>query len=365
MPDVKKLLSATRRTPHSPDRFVSTGSTLLDLAISGRAGCGYLKGHYYHIVGDSSSGKTWFSVSCLAEAANNPMFDDYRLVHDCPEDGAQMDILTYFGSKAASRIEPPRRDKAGEAVHSGTVEDFYFNLDDALDGKPCIYVLDSMDALDALADVKKFEKTKKTARRRENRKPGAEVKEDTGSYGTEKAKLNSTRLRLAVNKLKKTGSILIIISQTRDKIGGFGFDKKTLSGGRALKFYATLQLWLSVAEPLKKPVRGKMRSIGAVSLIQTKKNRITGRDRKVKVPFYHSIGIDDAGGCVDYLLEEEHWKKGSKGISAPEFAFHGTREELVAEVQNSDSEPELRKLVAGVWQGIEKQLAVIRRPRYE
>ena len=61
--------------------------------------------------------------------------------------------------------------------------------------------------------------------------------QEGGSYGTEKAKINSERLRPVVNALRKNGSILILISQSRDRIGfGAKFDPKTRGGGNAPTF---------------------------------------------------------------------------------------------------------------------------------
>lgn len=75
-----------------------------------------------------------------------------------------------------------------------------------------------------------------------------------------------------------------------------------------MKFYATLELWTSVKEKIKKVVRGKPRQLGIVASVQVKKNRLTGKESTVEVPFYHSCGIDDTGSCVDYLVEEGRWK---------------------------------------------------------
>ena len=89
------------------------------------------------------------------------------------------------------------------------------------------HVLDSMDALLAMASNKKFAKRKQATRG-----DGEEIK---GSYGMDKPKENSESLRRALAGLRKTGSILIVISQTRDNIGfGAMFQPKTRSGGHAL-----------------------------------------------------------------------------------------------------------------------------------
>ena len=177
-----------------------------------------------------------------------------------------MDFTRFFG-KAAPRIETIEA--------SATVEEFYFNLDTALNTGPCIYVIDSMDALTTGEEQEKFA---------ERKKAHAKGKDVSGSYGTAKAKQNSADLRVAVNRLAETGSILIVISQTRDNIGfGSQFNPKTRSGGKAMTFYATCELWFSVREAIKRTVRGKSREIGSVLQVRIKKNRERIQDLSISV----------------------------------------------------------------------------------
>ena len=71
--DVKKqLLKKHKREKLTNSSFLSTGSTLLNLALTGKPNCGFVKGKYHFIVGDSISGKTFLSLTCLAEAATMP-----------------------------------------------------------------------------------------------------------------------------------------------------------------------------------------------------------------------------------------------------------------------------------------------------
>ena len=109
-----------------------------------------------------------------------------------------------------------------------------------------------MDCLSSKEEADKFDQHKKAFR------TGKKV---PGSYGDGKAKKNSAGIRKLLSDLGKSDSILIIINQTRDNIG-FGFDKKTRSGGKALRFYATTEIWSSVVGKLKKNVRGKDRQQG-------------------------------------------------------------------------------------------------------
>jgi RecA/RadA recombinase len=226
--------------------------------------------------------------------------------------------------------------------------------DDCKKGKPFIRVLDSMDALTSEAEDEKFEEQKK-ARRKGN--------DAAGSYGDGKAKKNSSGIRRVLAALRRSGSILIIICQTRDNLG-FGFEKKTRSGGRALRFYATLELWSSIKGVISKNVLGKSRQIGIRCGIQVKKNRITGRIPPIEIPIYTSSGFDDTGSCVDYLIEEGHWSETKGKVTAPEFDFTGKPEKLIQMIEGGGWEKELHQLVSEIWYKIEKACTVERKPRY-
>ncbi len=336
---------------------LSTGSTLLNLAITGHHESGFLPGHIYLLVGDSSSGKTWLSLTCLAEAAQRDDYSNHRFIFDNAEDGALMDIEKYFGTKVLERIEPPRM-KEGELLYSQTVEDFYDNLDDASkDGRPFIYVLDSMDVLEAHTELENYD-TQKKARRAE--------KEVPGSYGTAKAKANSAGLRRATLSLRGSDSILIVVSQTRENIGyGAQFNPKTRGGGKALTFYATLELWSSVKTDIKKSVRGKQRQIGTMCQVKIKKNRIAGKNMTVEIPIYFSVGIDDIGSVVDFLVDEDHWKKTGNTIIAEDLGINGSKEAIVAYIEAGGLEKEVRLTARDVWLEIEKQCELVRKKRYE
>jgi RecA/RadA recombinase len=359
--DVKKKLRS--RKPESPlesKMLLSSGSTLVNLAATGRTGGCFVKGCYHFFVGDSGSGKTWLCLTLLAEAALSKKFAGYRLIYDASENGALMDMRRYFGDSMVERLEPPRVDDNGEPWYSETVEDMYDNLDDAIaDGRPFIYVEDSMDMLETRDNLKKQLDQKKARR-------SIKPKEVPGSYGDGKAKYNSTHLRGVVNKLKRTGSILVIISQTRDKIGQMATrgSNKTRAGGHALTFYATSEFWTSKGLPITKTVRNKKRQIGTEMIVKIKKNRTSGRARSVVVPIYYSHGVDDVGSCIDYLLDEDHWKKGPKGIKCPEWDVVMKRDELITYIESENMEDELRAIVAEVWKDIETQCALRRKSRY-
>jgi hypothetical protein len=342
---------------------LSSGSTLVNLACSGNPNWAMISGGYYWMVGDSSSGKTVFTMGFLAEASINPAFKDYDLIFDNGEDGALMPVEKFYGARLVKRLQPPAV-KDGEPVYSRTVEDFHFNIDDRIEkskksGKPFIYLLDSMDSLEIDEEEVKFQALKRAVKK-------GKRGEVAGEYGgVPKAKMNSQRIRSIRRGLRATNSILIILSQTRDKIGATKFQKqKTHAGGHALKFYAHWQLWSNVKGDVTKYVNGKERQIGIYANVSIEKNRISGKEWKVTVPFLWSHGLDDMGACIDYLLDEKRWSADNGVITAEDFKFKGKREELIEKIENDNAEKELRCIVVETWKTIEHGCHVKRKNKY-
>ena len=333
-------------------KFLSTSSTLLNLACSGKANGGLPVGSYVLFVGDTNSGKSFFSKAFLAEASINKAFDGYELILDDVERADKIDTRKFFGSKLMKRIQPPKKDSKGEPIYSETVEDLYKNVNEAIKRGPCIYICDSETGLTCRADIKKAEKD-----------------DGKGSYNLDKPKIHSTKLRQLMTPLEKSGSILIIINQTRDRIGfGAQFDPKTRPGGRALEFYATVQMWTSIKERIKKQAAGKKRQVGILSRIRVKRSRVTGKDRTIDTPIYWSIGIDELGSMVNWLVEEKHWKgtKEADGrVVAPEFKFDGSKEDLIRKIETEGLERELKAIVVETWGAIEDACKILRKSRYE
>ena len=344
-----KMVRKPKQTRTAKD-YLSTGSTLLNCALTGSPFWGFGKGDYVFLVGDSMSGKTWLSLTMFAEASRRRAFKDYQFIFDQPEAGALMDIEFFFGKRAARRLGDPLNGI------SRTTQEFYFNITDAMERGPCLYVLDSMDALNDIDDVQQFEKMKKA------HKSG---KDSSGSYGTGKARTNSQGLRLVMDMLQQTGSILLIISQTRENIGfGAQFNPKTRSGGKALRFYANVEVWTSVIGQLKKTVKKKERSIGSMVRADIIKNRHNGQKHKIAIPIYTSYGMDNTGSCVDFLVDEGHWSKPKLTIDAHDLELTGTRDNLIGSIEDNDMETVTAEIVGEVWNEIIDESRLDRKARY-
>lgn len=338
--------------PYTDKDLLSTGSTLLNLACSNSPNGGFRLGRMVNLIGDSSSGKTLQCLSLLAEAAQDSRFDDYQLILDDAEAAQGFNIAYLFGQSLANRIESPLKDEDGKPLGSDTIQQFQYHVTRLLDSKtPFIYVLDSFDALSSDEEIKRMDDAM------DSYDKGKEVK---GTYAMEKAKVSGRALAMIVRKLWKSQSIVIIISQTRDNIDPMSFSKKTRSGGKALKFYATHEIWMAVAGKKK----SKDRVIGVDSKIKISKNKLTGKIRECEFPIYYDYGIDDIGSCVDFLVKEGHWKKQALTINAEELGLSATRDKLIRAIEDNRYERKLKRIVGKVWNDIEDSIKLNRKARY-
>jgi recombination protein RecA len=282
----------SKRPPIKTDdgtTFLSTGSTLLNLALSDNPRGGFKAGKLANIIGDSSAGKTFLLWSIFAEAANNKQFGKYDLFYDETEAAFEFNVETLFGQTTEKRVIIP--------TDNLTLLEDYFDLtmERFKSKKSFVSGLDSFDGLSCEAEMER------------------DIRE--GSYKMEKAKLSGEVMRKIVGKVEGSDSFIFVLSQTRDKIGVTFGSKKTRSGGKALEFYSSYIMWLAIKEHIKRSGR----DVGINVLVKISKNKYTGKLRRVEFPIYFDYGIDDISSMIEFLLEEKVWKKEGRKINTAGF----------------------------------------------
>jgi recombination protein RecA len=320
-----------------PTRLIPTASTMLNLALSDDPHGGFLLGTINNIIGDSAGGKTALMWAIFAEAVYNQRFEKYDLVYDEPESSLEFDIDRLFGEAVGKRVKTD--------VTSESVEGFHDNVLARAEGKvPFIYGLDSLDSICTEEEID-----------RDVRK---------GSYQMMKPKLIGEILRKIVQKVKGSDSTVFIISQTRDAIGVMFGDKKTRSGGKALKFFSSHELWMAVKGHIKR----KERDVGVLVRVKVGKNKLTGKLRIVEFPIYYDYGIDDTASCINFLLEEGRWSKKPKvGTINTKGDFDAEdlkEEELITYIEENDLKEKLVEVTAELWNEIEHSISTKRIPKY-
>lgn len=320
--------------------LVPSGCVLFNLACSGST-AGFMEfGTMANLVGDSDAGKTFLAMTILA-ACFYKYGDAYSYYYLDYERAVSFDIASLFGKAFAEALhyiaipEGPR----------STIEHWYKTCMSKLAGdKPCIIITDSFDGMSSLAQLKAFEK-------QDNAKEG-EIK---SGFGTDKARKASGYFPIVCQKLADTGSALVIISQTRENLNPFSFDKKTRSGGKALRFYSSMEIWL--AKVMKLGV-DKQRPIGGITKALVKRSRITGKVRQCEFPILYAYGVDDTRSNLMFLHQE-----GVVGMKAKVYKldmfdnFTGKMRDCVAFIEQDPSRvKQLRKLTARTWKDIEERI---------
>lgn len=336
-------------------RFLSTGCALLNCVLSDRINGGWPSGRISNLIGDSDTAKTVLGMHALAEACKNDSFSDYLLVYADVESALTPTTKAMFGNKMNERTRflqaeaEDREDRPPE-----TVEELHYqwlNLFD--DGRPFVYILDSLDFLPSQADL---DKTK------EQKKAWETGKESKGTYQMAKQKYLKQILREVKGKISRTDSIIIIISQTIDNIGSM-FDPKTVAGGNALEFASRIRVWLSKLETDKV---GK-RVIGRKVRAKTSKNHITGHLREAPIWVYNSYGVVDVKTSIDFLVAEGAWPKVG-GWIVPDGLYKDQKfqiKDLITKIEMDKCQRRLTRLVQKKWDEIESSLKLNWERRYE
>lgn len=353
--DVKEIAKDIEKTISKPvkkndlknRKLLSTGSTMLNLALSDDPYGGIALGTIVHIVGDTHAGKSLLAETIMAEAAYDKDLDKHALVYEEPESAMFFDIEKMFGKKTAERII--NHPKIEDRIKPRTVQQWH---DDLMKWElPFVWVTDSFDALTSEDDLKVDSPTK-------------------GGWHTEKASVASTLFPKIVGRVEASNSLYVWISQTRDNIGVTFGPKKNFTGGNAIKFYRAYEIWLAVDSFIYKTVKGSKEEVGANILVKVKKCKYNGKKKIISFPVYpypYGYGIDDLTSMIDWLIDKGFWNKpkGKSIIETEDPFIDGKIETIIKHIEQNNLEDDLKKVVGECWLEIEKELSTDRKPKYE
>ncbi len=247
----------------APIGVIPTGSIALDVAL----GIGGLpRGRVVEIYGPESSGKTTVALHAVANAQAGggiAAFIDAEHALD-PEYARALGVDT----DALLVSQPDTGEQALEIadmlIRSGALD---------------VIVIDSVAAL----------------------VPRAEIEGEMGdSHVGLQARLMSQALRKITGALSNSGTTAIFINQLREKIGVMFGSPETTTGGRALKFYASIRLDVRRIETLKDGAE----AVGNRTRVKVAKNKVAPPFKQAEFDIVYGEGISREGSLIDVGVEQ-------------------------------------------------------------
>jgi RecA/RadA recombinase len=263
------------------ETYVDTGSYIFNALVSGSIFGGVSGNKITAIAGESSTGKTFFSLAVVKNFLdNNP--DGYCLYFDT-EAAITKSLLESRGIDTNRLV----------VVNVVTIEEFRGKALKAVDiylkkpegeRKPCMFVLDSLGMLSTEKEI-------------------TDALNDKQVRDMTKSQLVKGAFRMLTLKLGQANIPMIVTNHTYDVIGAY-VPTKEMGGGSGLKYAASTIIYLS-----KKKEKDGTEVVGNIIKAKTAKSRLSKENQEVEVRLYYDErGLDRYYGLLELGEEIGMWK---------------------------------------------------------
>jgi len=277
---VAYFLDGSDTTPTDIKDFISTGSSMLDLAISNRPDGGIAVGRITEINGLESSGKSLLGAHILAETQKK----DGIAVYIDTETSVSQDFLEVLGVDMSKMLY----------LHLETVEEIFEAIEEIVTkvresdkDRLVTIMVDSLAAASTKVEIE------------------ADFEKD--GWATSKAIIISKAMRKITQLIGREKIALVFTNQLRQKLGVMFGDPWTTSGGKALPFHASTRIRLKNMGQIKD---SKKNVLGMKCRAQIVKNRLGPPLRHADYDMYFDRGIDNYGAWLTVLKEHKLIKSG-------------------------------------------------------
>jgi recombination protein RecA len=280
---VAYFLDGAEDTPTDLTEWISTGSSILDLAISNRPNGGLPVGRITEITGMEASGKSLLAAHLLA----NTQKAGGLAVYIDTENAMNEEFLTAIGMDMTKMLY----------IQLETVEDIFEVIENII-----LKVKESdKNRLVSIAVDSVAAATTKVEQAQDYDKEG---------WATSKAIVLSKGMRKITQLIGRERVALFFTNQLRQKLGVMFGDPWTTSGGKAIQFHASCRLRLKAAGQIKAKIAGKEQVIGIKTKCVVVKNRMGPPLRTAEFNIFFESGVDDTGSWLQVMKDYNLLKQG-------------------------------------------------------
>lgn len=310
------------------DMMVSTGSTLLDLAISGTTvrGGGIPSGILMEMFGPSSSGKTVL----LSEIAGDIQRLGGEVMFNDPEARLNKRFAGLFDfDTTKTKVNEP--DTVTEVFDA--IKEWVPKNDAKING----IMTDSLAALSTEMELKGDDK-----------------------YGMRRAKEFSEGFRVCCRLLKQRNHLMVCSNQIRDNAAMGHGENFTVPGGKAIGFYSTVRLRLYKPKKIRKEKTFNKKIIkkviGTVGMVEVYKNSADAPFRTADLYIIFDYGVDDIRANLQYLKDY----LGTNTYELNDTKLYVSLDRSIQKIEKLGKVQELKDSVIDLWEEIQKSFVIER-----